>query len=156
MERVALVLQQLALKLTKWLLLLITLLGSKSVAAPLVPQFRSGTLTTSSTSESIINETITSHNYRTGYAYSASGHNIKTDTYINPSALPTSTQTINGINFNWTSPTLEAIPRWQIVNESQPFSLGESGISPGLETITTVTRQIQTTTTSESISVFGQ
>ena len=140
----------------KYLLLLLTLIGAKGIAAPLVPQFRSGTLTTNSTSESIINETVTSHNYRTGYSYSASGHNIKTNTYVNPSANPTSTQTINGVNFNWTSPTLEAIPRWEIVNEGAPFSLVESVISPGLETITPITRQINTTTTTESISVFGQ
>ena len=138
------------------MLLLVTLMGGKVFAAPLVPQFRSGQLTTSSTSESIINETITSQNYRTGYAYSASGHNIKTDTYINPTANPTTTQTINGVSFNWTSPTMEAIPRWSIVNQGAPFSLVESVISPGLETVTTVTRTIQTTTTSESVSVFGQ
>ena len=56
-------------------------------AVPVVPQFRTGSSTTSSTSESIINETITSHQYRTGYSYSASGHNIKSETgYINPTS----------------------------------------------------------------------
>ena len=52
---------------------------------PVVPQFRSGSSQTSSTSESVINETITSHQYRTGYSYSASGHNIEsadTNSYI--------------------------------------------------------------------------
>jgi len=51
---------------------------------------------------------------------------------------------------------MESIPRWNIVNEGQPFSLVESVITPGLESITTITRQIQTSTTTESISVFGQ
>ena len=138
-------------------MILVTLLGSRSLAAPIVPQFRSGTLTTNSTSESIINESITSHNYRTGYSYSASGHNIKAnDTYINPTPTATTTQTINGVNFNWTSPSLETTPRFEIVNEGQPLSLVETMISPGLETITNVTRTITTSTTVESISVFGQ
>ena len=80
---------------------------------PVVPQFRTGSSTTSSTSESIINETITSHQYRTGYSYSASGHNIKSETgYINPTATTTNEQTVGGVNFHWTSPNLEAIPRW--------------------------------------------
>tara|TARA_R100001443_G_scaffold846_1_gene3331 strand:- start:2005 stop:2439 length:435 start_codon:yes stop_codon:yes gene_type:complete len=144
------------LKLIKWLLLLITLIGGKSLAAPIVPQFRSGTLTTNSSSEQIINETITSHSFKTGYSYSASGHNIKTSTYVNPEAISTNEQTVNGVNFNWTSPTMETVPRWEIKEAGLPFSLVESVITPGLDTITTVTRQIQTSTTTDSISVFGQ
>ena len=49
-------------------------------AVPVVPQFRTGSSTTSSTSEQIINETITSHQYRSGYSYAASGHNIESET----------------------------------------------------------------------------
>ena len=68
-------------------------------AVPVVPQFRTGSSTTSSTSESIINETITSHQYRTGYSYSASGHNIKSETgYINPTPTTTNQQTVGGVN----------------------------------------------------------
>ena len=78
----------------------------------MVPQFRSGSQTTSSTSQSVINETITSYQYRTGYSYAASGHNIEAETgYINPTATTQSTQTVGGVNFSWTSPNLEAVPR---------------------------------------------
>tara|TARA_R100001443_G_scaffold97483_1_gene104315 strand:+ start:856 stop:1308 length:453 start_codon:yes stop_codon:yes gene_type:complete len=125
-------------------------------AAPITPQFRSGTLTTSSSSEQIINETITSHSFKTGYTYSAAGHNIETDTYVNPAAVTTNEQTVNGVKFNWTSPTMESIPRWQIKEAGAPFSLVESVVTPGLDTITSITRQITTSTTTESISVFGQ
>ena len=59
-----------------WLLVLLAL-PYRTLAVPVVPQFRSGTSQTSSTSESVINETITSHQYRTGYSYSASGHNLE-------------------------------------------------------------------------------
>ena len=96
---------------------------------PIVPQFRSGTSQTSSTSESVINETITSHQYRTGYSYSASGHNIESSDlngYINPTATKLTEQTVGGVNFSWTSPNLEAVPRWTIVNPGGAFSLQET------------------------------
>ena len=126
-------------------------------AVPVVPQFRTGSSTTSSTSESIINETITSHQYRSGYSYAASGHNIKSETgYINPTPTTTNQQTVGGVNFNWTSPNLEAIPRWSIVNNGAAFSLQETLITPGLDTVTTITRQINTSTTTETTTTFGQ
>ena len=141
-----------------WLLVLLAL-PYRTLAVPVVPQFRSGSSQTSSTSESVINETITSHQYRTGYSYSSSGHNIESadlNGYINPSATSTTTQTAGGIQFNWTSPSLEAIPRWKIVNAGQNFSLVETMMSPGLDTVTTINRTITTTTTTETTSVFGQ
>ena len=125
-------------------------------ATPVVPQFRSGSQTTSSTSQSVINETITSYQYRTGYSYAASGHNIESETgYINPTATTQSTQTVGGVNFSWTSPNLEAVPRWKIAADG-PFSIQETLITPGLDTVTNIQRTITTSTTSETTSTFGQ
>ena len=139
-----------------WLLVLLVL-PVRTLAVPVVPQFRTGTSQTSSTSESIINETITSHQYRTGYSYSASGHNIKSETgYSNPTPTTTNEQTVGGVNFHWTSPNLEAIPRWSITNDGAAFSLQETLITPGLDTTTTITRQINTSTTTETTTTFGQ
>ena len=139
-----------------WLLVLLTL-PIRTLAVPVVPQFRTGSSTTSSTSESIINETITSHQYRTPYSYSASGHNIKSETgYINPTPTTTNEQTVGGVNFNWTSPNLEAIPRWSISNDGAAFSIQETLITPGLDTVTSITRQITTSTTTETTTTFGQ
>ena len=150
-------LQKLLLQLTRlWLVVLLTL-PIRTLAVPVVPQFRTGSSTTSSTSESIINETITSHQYRTGYSYSASGHNIKSETgYINPTPTTTNEQTVGGVNFSWTSPNLEAIPRWSINTDGAAFSLQETLITPGLDTTTTITRQITTSTTTETTTTFGQ
>ena len=139
-----------------WPLVLLAL-PIRTLAVPVVPQFRSGTSQTSSISESIINETITSHQYRTGYSYSASGHNIKSETgYINPTPTTTNQQTVGGVNFHWTSPNLEAIPRWSIVNNGASFSIQETLITPGLDTVTTISRQINTSTTTETTTTFGQ
>ena len=125
----------------------------------MVPQFRSGSSTQSSTSQSVINETITSHQYNSGFSYSASGHNIESadlNGYINPTTTSGTTQTLNGVQFSWTSPTLEDVPRWKIVNAGQSFSLVESLQGAGLSNVTTINRTITTTTTTETTSVFGQ
>ena len=159
MDRVhlALDLLKLLLRLTRLWLLVLLVLPVRTLAVPVVPQFRTGSSTTSSTSESIINETITSHQYRTGYSYSASGHNIKSETgYINPTPTTTNEQTVGGVNFSWTSPNLEAIPRWSIYTDGAAFSLQETLITPGLDTVTTITRTINSSTTTETTTTFGQ
>ena len=147
------------LRLTKYWLLLLLVVPIKVFAVPVVPQFRSGSSQTSSTSESVINETITSHQYRTGYTYSASGHNIESsdlNSYINPSASTLTEQTVGGVSFSWTSPNLEAVPRWKVVTPGSAFSLQETLTTPGLDTVTTITRTINTTTTVETTTTFGQ
>ena len=159
MEPVVLALLLSVLRLTRLWLLLLLLLPVKTLAVPVVPQFRSGSSQTSSTSESVVNEVITSHQYRTGYSYSASGHNIESSDlngYINPTATTLAEQTVGGVNFSWTSPNLEAIPRWGIVNNGAAFSLQETLITPGLDTVTTISRTINTTTTVETTTTFGQ
>lgn len=140
------------------LLPLCNLIAPKAIASPIVPQFRSGEMRVNSTSTSVLTETVTSHSFNTGYTYSASGMNVEptTGTLINPSATSTTTQTINGVDYSWTSPQLESIPQWQIVNEGAPFSLIEHVTSPGLENVTTIQRTVETTQVSESVSIFGQ
>ena len=148
-----------ALKLTRLFWLVLLALPIRTLATPVVPQFRSGSSTMSSTSQSVINETITSHQYNSGFSYSASGHNIESadlNGYINPATTSGTTQTLNGVQFNWTSPTLEDVPRWKIVNAGQSFSLVESLQGAGLSNVTTINRTITTTTTTETTSIFGQ
>ena len=145
--------------MTKLWLLILLLLPVKTLAVPVVPQFRSGSSQTSSTSESVVNEVITSHQYRTGYSYSASGHNIESSDlngYINPTATTLTEQTVGGVNFSWTSPNLEAVPRWTITTPGSAFSLQETLITPGLDTVTTIQRTINTSTTVETTTTFGQ
>ena len=159
MEQVVLALLLFVLLLTKFWLLLLLLLPVKTLAVPVVPQFRSGSSQTSSTSESVVNEVITSHQYRTGYSYSASGHNIEsadTNSYINPTATSLTEQTVGGVNFSWTSPSLQDVPRWKVVTPGSAFSLQETLITPGLDTVTTITRTINTSTTVETTTTFGQ
>ena len=94
----------------RWLALL--LLSAPAAAAPIVPQFTQGTMTSHTETTSKVTETIVSENYSTGFEYSASGVNITPDGPINP----VSTTTVNG----WTS--LGERPNWSIVNLEKPFS----------------------------------
>ena len=104
----------------------------------------------------IITEQITSYNYRTGYSYSAAGHNVETvgDVPISPEATITNNQTVGGVNFSWTGPNADK-PQWQVVHPGESWSITESLLTPGLDAVTNVTRTIQTTTTTESQSVFS-
>ena len=152
-------LQKLRFQLTRLWLLVLLALPIRTLAVPVVPQFRSGSSQTSSISEQVINEVITSHQYRTGYSYSASGHNIESSDlngYINPTATTLTEQTVGGVSFSWTSPNLEAVPRWKIATPGSAFSLQETLITPGLDTVTTISRTINTTTTVETTTTFGQ
>jgi len=106
-----------------------------------------------------VTESVVSHQFRTGYSLSVSGTNIESadvNGYINSIPTAEAEQTVNGIKFSYTSPTLSGVPRWRIVNSGQPFSLVESIISPGLDTITTINRTINTTTTTTVETTFGQ
>ncbi len=145
------------LKLTRvWLLLL--LLPSSAMAAPIVPQFTQGQLNSRTESTTVIQESITSYNYRTGYSYSAAGHNVEPvgDVPISPEATVTNNQTVGGVNFSWTSPNLETKPQWQVVNPGASWSITESFMAPGLDAVTQVQRTITTETVQESTSVFSQ
>ena len=158
-EQVVLALLLSVLRLTRLWLLVLLLCPIRTLAVPVVPQFRSGSSQTSSTSESVINETITSHQYRTGYSYSASGHNIESSDlngYINPTATTLTEQTVGGVSFSWTAPSLQDVPRWKVSTPGSAFSLQETLITPGLDTVTTITRTINTTTTTETTTTFGQ
>ncbi len=141
-----------------WLLLII-LFPVKTLANPVVPTFRTGSSSTNSTSQSVVTESITSYQYRTGYSLSVSGTNIESadiNGYINSIPTAESTQSVNGINFSYTSPSLEGVPRWKIVNQGQPFSLVETVIGSGIDTITKIDRVINTTTTTTVETTFGQ
>ena len=100
-------------------------------ANPVVPTFRTGSSSTNSTSQSVVTENITSFQYRTGYTYSSSGTNIESadiNGYINSVPSAETSQTVNGINFSYTSPN----------------------------TITQINRTINTTTTTTVETTFGQ
>ena len=105
----------------KFWLLVIIIYPLRTLATPVVPQFRSGSSTQSSTSQSVVNEVISSLQYNTGFSYSASGHNIESadvDGYINPSTVVGETQTL-GEDGKWTSPRIEVEDKYGTYNTAE-------------------------------------
>lgn len=128
----------------RWFLLL--MLCAPATAAPVIPNFKQGTLSSHTETTSKVTETIVSEDYATGFEYSASGTNIASDSYVNPVA----NTTING----WTS--LEQRPNWSIVKQGKPFQFVESLHGPGLSNKTTIQRLTEITSVTDTVSTFSE
>ena len=142
------------------LLLLISFAGTSVSAVPVVPTFSTGTLNSRQETKTVVNETITSVDYRSGYEYVVSGHNIEplnTNT-ISPKAVLNPPQTVDNITFTWTSVDVTPAnkPDWKMTNPGQAFSFTESLQNAGLSNITTINRTTTTESLVESVSVFTQ
>ena len=140
----------------RWLVLF--LLGIPSAyAGGITPSFSTGQMESSSSSKTIIVETIVTENYRTGYSYSLQGNNIKVKdgTVISPDATYTNTQTVNGVSFKWVTPDLPTKPQWEIKDAGEAFSITENFLAPGLDATSTIQRTINTESQSTSLSIFS-
>ena len=141
-------------------MLLISFTGTSVSAVPVVPTFSTGTLSSRQETKTVVNETITSVDYRSGYEYVVSGHNIEpigTNT-ISPKAVLSTPQTIDNITFTWTSVDVTPAnkPDWGIKTAGNAFSFTESLAQPGLQNVTTINRTTTTDSIVESVSVFTQ
>ena len=140
----------------RWLVLF--LLGIPSAyAGGITHSFSTGQMESSSSSKTIIVETIVTENYRTGYSYSLQGNNIKVKdgTVISPDATYTNTQTVNGVSFKWVTPDLPTKPQFEIQNPGEAFSITENFLAPGLDATSTIQRTINTESQSTSLSIFS-
>ena len=142
------------------LLLLISITGTSVSAVPVVPTFSTGTLNSRQETKTVVTETITSVDHRSGYEYVVSGHNIEplnTNT-ISPKAVLSTPQTIDNITFTWTSVDVTPAnkPNWGIKTAGNAFSFTESLAQPGLQNVTTINRTTTTDSIVESVSVFTQ
>lgn len=126
-------------------------------AAPIVPSFKTGTMTSHTESTTKITETIKSVDFTTGYTYSASGTNIQNSGTggIVPNATPTETQMVEGVTSSWTGLQLEQKPTWSIVDPSAAFQFTETYNGPGVSAVTDITRTTEVTSVTDTTSVFG-
>ena len=89
-------------------------------------------------------------------SYSISGNNITTSTGTGENVV---TNGIGGLNLgsfgNNGAPNAMHTNK-TVTTAGSAFSLQETLITPGLDTITTITRTINTTTTTETTTTFGQ
>ena len=137
-------------------LLFALLLAGPVAAAPIVPNFKTGTTTSHTESKTQITEKIHSVDFATGYTYSASGTNVQhSGSSIVPGAGTTQTQTVDGVTSSWTGLELQDKPTWSIVNPGASFQFVESYSGPGLETTTDITRTTSVQSVTDTVSVFG-
>ncbi len=140
-----------------WLVLLFIAIPNAK-AGSITPAFTTGQIESTSTSKTVIVETIVTENYRTGYSYSMQGTNVRPSqgTVISPDATYTNTQTINGVSFKWVTPELTTKPQWEVTDPTKAFSIVENFLAPGLDATSTVQRTINTESQSSSLSIFSQ
>lgn len=103
-----------------------------SLAAPVTPNFTSGTVTSHTESTTTVNEIIRQQDFQTGFSYTVTGTNIN----------------IPG------TPTLGT--KYSIINQGQPFQFSETYMGPGLIKDTTVNRTTTIQSVTDSMSVFTQ
>jgi len=142
----------------KFVVSAVAVLAIPANAVPVVPNFSSGQLTQTTTSRSVISESIVSEDYATGWQYTVTGTGINLDgASIEPGAIiNTNTTSASGITTKWTGLDVNNKPNWTLTQPGGSFQFQSSYSGPGLQNRTTITRTIETDTTIESVSVFSQ
>jgi hypothetical protein len=134
----------------------IVLAAPEAKAIPVVPNFQQGTLKSTTTTKTKVNEIINSYEYRTGYEYTASGTNVEPNGTIAPMGLTTTTNTVNGISSVWRGLDPASKPTWSIVNQGASFQFIETLQGPGLVNHTLIERTTDVESLTETLSTFTQ
>lgn len=127
---------------------------SPAYAIPVVPNFNSATSTSRSVTTNNLTEQIREVRYNSGYTYSVTGSGISCgncDSMSMPNA--TVTETVNGTTYEWTGLDLNQKPNWQQTSESFQFSEFYKG--PSLESITDITRTVQSEIVTDTTVIFS-
>lgn len=103
-----------------------------ALAAPVTPNFTSGTVTSRTESTTTVNEVIRQQDFQTGFSYTVTGTNVN----------------VPG------TPTLGT--QYTIVNQGEAFQFSETYSGPGLIKDTTVERTTTIQSVTDSLSVFTQ
>ena len=145
----------------KKLLLLLLLYAIPVKSQPVVPNFTTGTLSSTSNTTTSISEPITSTDYfGNSYEYSVTGLGVTTDGSVAPDTKNV-TGTVNGESQTWTGLDLSTANKPQFtLNDStsgNPFQFTETYRGPGgISNVTTIQRNIESESVVTSTSVFSQ
>ena len=128
-------------------------LAQPAYSVPVVPNFTQGSMTSTTETTSTITETINSIDYNTGYTYTVTGTNIKSNSGLAPSSVSNQSNTINGVTSTWTGLNMNTRPTFSQDVVGAPFQFVESYTGPGMSNQTIIQREqtIQSVTTSTSI-----
>ena len=131
-----------------------------AIAVPVVPNFTQGSMTSSTTTTSTVQETINSMDYNTGWLYSVTGTNISADGSLTPtgSGSTNNTQiTLDGVTSTWTGLNLDQRPNFTQTNNGEgSFQFTEKYQGPALSKHTIIQRTTTINSVTDTTSTFTQ
>ena len=136
------------------LLLLFLLIPLPLKSSP-IGGWTTGTMNSTTTSQSTMVESIVSKDYNSGYTYSVSGTGVEIQN--NGSMIPDAvkkTGTTDGVRYSWTGLDFSTKPTFVQTENGAAFQLSESYMGPGLSNVTTINRQVTTESTTITQSIF--
>tara|TARA_B100000945_G_scaffold301446_1_gene284218 strand:- start:394 stop:834 length:441 start_codon:yes stop_codon:yes gene_type:complete len=145
----------------KKLLLLVFLYALPLNAQPIVPAFTTGTVSSTTNTTTSINETITSTDYHgNSYEYTVTGLGVSTDGSVAPNTTNVD-GTVGSQSYTWTGLDLSAEnkPVFTLTDSTSgnAFQFTETYRGPGgVSNVTTIQRNIESTSVITSTSVFSQ
>ena len=131
-------------------------ISSPVYAVPVVPSFTQGSSTSRTESTTSITETIRTTNYNSGYTYSVTGSGVQHDGSTISAPNATVNETINGTTYTWTGLDLGEKPNWTQTVQGDAFQFTEVYTPPGLESVSDVTRTIQSESVTDTTTIFSQ
>jgi hypothetical protein len=139
-------------------LLLLFFIYALPANANIVPNFVQGNMSSTTTTQSTLTESITSKDYSTGYEYTVTGTGIQHDGGSMSPDATSITGTVGGHSYTWTGADMTTKPNWTLTNPTSgnAFQFTESYSGPGLQNVTTINRTIETESVTTTTSVFSQ
>ncbi len=132
------------------------LISSPIHAVPVVPNFTQGSSTSRTETTTNITETIRTTNYNSGYTYSVTGSGVSHDGSTISAPNATVTETINGTTYTWTGLDLGEKPNWTLTNQGDAFQFTEVYTPAGLQSVSDVTRTIESQSVTDTTTIFSQ
>ena len=137
-------------------IIFLSLTSTTVKAVPVVPNFNTGVLQSRTETTSTVNETINVIDYQTGWQYTVTGNNIKTDSSSLVPPAQSVTQTLNGVNSTWTNLDSTNMPNFSIVDETKPWQMTTTLSQPGLKSQTIIQRTTEIQSVTDTTSTFSQ
>ena len=137
------------------LLLLFLLIPLPLKSSPIAGGWTTGTMNSTTTSQSTMVESIVSKDYNSGYTYSVSGTGV--EILNNGSMIPDAvkkTGTTDGVSYSWTGLDFSTKPTFVQTENGAAFQLSESYMGQGRSNVTTINRQVTTESPTIKKSIF--
>ncbi len=128
-------------------------LSQPANAVPVVPNFTQGSMTSHTETTSIVQETINSMDYNTGYQYTATGSGITASGNLSPGTT-SNTVTIEGVTSSWTG--VGSRPSFALSTPGGAFQFTETYRGPGLSNQTIIQRTTEIESVTDTTSIFTQ